>query len=57
MTIHQLTHAAGIEFELRPADLVARLGAAFKAFRAARRLEREMEMLDHREIADLAFRR
>ena len=57
MTLHQLTHAAGIEFEFSPAEIIARLAAKVQDFMAARRLERELAMLDHREIADLAFRR
>jgi len=57
MTLHQLTQTATIEFDLRLAETVRRVVAKLQGFVAARRLERELSLLDHREIADLAFRR
>ncbi len=57
MTLHQLTQTATVEFDLRLAETVRRVAAKVQGFMAARRLERELAMLDHREIADLAFRR
>lgn len=57
MTLHQLTHSAGIEVEFGLAGLLARLTALVASWQAARRLEREMALLDHRERADLAWRR
>lgn len=57
MTLHQLTHTASFDLDFRPADMVRRMVAGLRAFAAARRLERELAMLDHREIADLAHRR
>jgi len=57
MTLHQLTQTATVEFDLRLAETVRRVIAMVQGFMAARRLERELAMLDHRELADLAFRR
>lgn len=57
MTLHQLTHSATVEFDFRLGDFARRVVATLRGFAAARRLERELAMLDHREIADLAFRR
>ncbi|WP_168185964.1 hypothetical protein [Magnetospirillum sp. ME-1] len=57
MTLHQLTHSATFEFDFRLGDMVRRVVARLRGFAAARRLERELAMLDHREIADLACRR
>lgn len=57
MTLHQLTHSASVEFDFRLGDIARRVVATLRGFAAARRLERELAMLDHREIADLAYRR
>jgi hypothetical protein len=57
MTLHQLTQTATIEFDLRLADAVRRVIAKVKSLAVARRLEGELAMLDHREVADLAHRR
>ncbi|BAE52588.1 hypothetical protein [Paramagnetospirillum magneticum] len=57
MTLHQLTQTAGFDVDFRLTEAVRRAIALVRDFRAARRLEREMDMLDHREIADLAWRR
>lgn len=57
MTLHQLTQTATIEFDLRLGETIRRVVAKFQDFVAARRLERELSRLDHREITDLAFRR
>jgi hypothetical protein len=56
MTLHHLTHTTIVEFDFRLPEAVRRLVALVGEFAAARRLETEMEMLDHREIADLASR-
>lgn len=57
MTLHQLTHSAAIEFDFRLGDIARRVVAMLRSIAAARRLDRELAMLDHREIADLAYRR
>lgn len=57
MTLHQLTQTVPFELDFRLTEAVRRAVSLVQDFRAARRLEREMDMLDHREIADLAFRR
>ena len=61
MTLHQLTHSVGYEFDLdlgaAPRRALATAVAALRRWLARNRLEREMHSLDHREIADLAFRR
>lgn len=57
MTLHQLTQTATVEFDLRLAETVRRVVAKVQGIMAARQLDRELAMLDHREIADLAFRR
>ena len=61
MTLHQLTHPASFPVDFRVAELSRRLIAGFAAavtgWRANRRLEREMAGLDHRERADLTWRR
>jgi hypothetical protein len=57
MTLNQLTHSTGIEWDFGLARMLARGIGWVGALRAARRLERELAMLDHRERADLAWRR
>lgn len=61
MTLHQLTHAASFDADFRAAEisrrLIARVAAAVTRWRSARRLERELASLDHRERADLTWRR
>ena len=58
MTLHQLTHAATFEIDLAAPllRLLARLADLPRGWAAQRRLDREMAMLDHRELADLTFR-
>jgi hypothetical protein len=57
MTLHHLTHTTIVEFDFHLPEAVRRLIAKVEEFAAARRVAREMDRLDHREIADLAFRR
>ncbi len=57
MTLHHLTHTTIVEFDFHLPEVVRRIAAKVEDFVAARRLERELDQLDHREIADLAFRR
>jgi hypothetical protein len=57
MTFHHLTHTTIVELDFHLPEAVRRIAAKVEEFVAARRLAREMDQLDHREIADLAFRR
>jgi hypothetical protein len=57
MTLYQLTQTATMDFDIRLAETARRVVALVRDVRAARRLERELATLDHREIADLAWRR
>ncbi|KIL97171.1 hypothetical protein CCC_00232 [Paramagnetospirillum magnetotacticum MS-1] len=57
MTLHQLTHTASLDFGFPFAETLRRAVIRVQDFLAARRLESELARLDHREIADLAWRR
>ncbi|EME68240.1 hypothetical protein H261_19419 [Paramagnetospirillum caucaseum] len=57
MTLHQLTQTATFDIDFRLAETARRVVAKVQGILAARRLDRELAMLDHRERADLAFRR
>lgn len=57
MTLHHLTHTTIVEFDFHLPEVVRRIAAKVEEFSAARRLARDLDLLDHREIADLAFRR
>ena len=57
MTLHHLTHTTIVEFDFHLPEVIRRMAAKVVEFVAARQLERELDRLDHREIADLAWRR
>lgn len=57
MTLHQLTQSAGFDFDTGLLAALRRITATVEDWRAQHRLDAELAQLDHREQADLAWRR
>lgn len=61
MTLHHLTHTTIVEFDFHLPEAIRWIAVKVREFAAARRLARELaqelDLLDHREISDLTFRR
>lgn len=57
MTLHQLTQSAGFDFDTGLLAALRRITATVEDWRAQHRLDVELAQLDHREQADLAWRR